>query len=201
MFGIVFLLISGILGAILIINGALYLIQRKHRRRLRSRQRRWRRPSYTPLDHNPQSPSSLSDEVTATGDNVDDIDLLYPNIPSWLIPLLKNRSTAIAIHKDLVASSKTPEEAESQFQSRLDDLDTEVITVYQHRRAVHQDEKTSDVPPVDLLSETEIEKQAVLDLLGALELQYRDGKVTKTFYERKRNQLLDRLAKAVRDTD
>ncbi len=107
----------------------------------------------------------------------------------------------MAIHEDLIASSRTPEEAESRFQSRIDDLETEVITIYQHRQAAVQNSEPSDVPPVGLLTETEIEKEAVLDLLGALELQYKDGKVTKAFYERKRDQLLERLAKAVRDTE
>ncbi|MFX1509526.1 MAG: hypothetical protein ACFFBR_04375 [Promethearchaeota archaeon] len=199
--GIICLLISGILGGILIINGALYLFQRKHRNRLRRRPRRWRRPQYTPMEHEPQPPSSQSDDLIPTADNIDDIDLSYTNIPSWLIPLLKNRSTAMAIHEDLIASSKTPEEAESQFQSRIDDLDTVVITIYQHRQTEAQEPEPSDGSPMSLLTETEIEKEAVLDLLGALELQYRNGKVTKTFYEHKRDQLLERLAKAIRDTE
>jgi hypothetical protein len=153
------------------------------------------------MNHEPRPPPSQSEELTTTEDAIDDINIAYTNIPGWLIPLLKNRSTAMAIHEDLIASSETPEEAESQFQSRIDDLDTEVITIYQHRQASAQDPTPSEEQPIGFLADTEIEKEAVLDLLGALELQYKDGKVTKAFYERKREQLLERLAKAVRDTE
>jgi hypothetical protein len=122
------------------------------------------------------------------------------NIPDWLVPLLRDRSAAMEIHSVIESSSDTAEEAESQLQTRIDDLDTEIITVYQHRQAKASSDKVVENSVFKPITEAEIEKNAVLDLLGALELQWQDGKISRDFYQRKRTQLRKRLAKAEHDT-
>ncbi len=183
MYSIGSFIVTGVVGAILFAAGVLEFNARRHRTRLRRRARRWRRSYFAPHEHEEQG---SMDEITEWPEDA------HRNIPDWLIPLLRNRSTAVAIHKDIVSSTETPEEAESQFQTRLDDLETELITIFQTR---HSEQKITEAS--GLITEAEIEKEAVLDLLGALELQHQEGKVSKAFYERKRDQLLERLAKAV----
>jgi hypothetical protein len=122
------------------------------------------------------------------------------NIPDWLVPLLKDRSAAMAIHTEIESSSRTPDEAESQLETRIEHLDTVIVTVYQSRQAETPVEEMLEGSIPGPLTEAEIEKHAVLDLLGALELQWKEGKISQDFYKRKRTQLRKRLAKAVRDT-
>ena len=144
--------------------------------------------------------SSPEDDLTSTDEVPSWVADPDQNIPDWLIPLLIDRSAAMAIHTEIDSSSETPEEAESQLQTRIDDLDTEIITVYQHHQPKTPTDKALDESLSKPITEAEIEKNAVLDLLGALELQWQDGKISEDFYQRKRTQLRTRLAKAVRDT-
>ena len=201
MFAIFSFFISGVLGLTLLVAGGLIYLERRHRTR-RQRRPRWRRMIGTPHDQEDLFQESANGETVADVDaprqRPEDVDR---NIPDWLIPLLRNRSTARAIHEDLVSSADTSQDAESQFQSHIDDLDTEIITVYQNRRAESRIDEVLKPDSDDRLTEAEIEKEAVLDLLGALELQYKAGKVSQKFYKRKRNQLLERLAKANSELD
>ena len=200
-FGVLFFIISGVLGIILILSGILAISERRHRTRLRRRPR-WRRMVGTPQDQNVQLRQSAASDTTVDLDESrqwpEDVDR---NIPDWLVPLLQNRSAARAIHEELVSSTQSPEEAESQLQSRIEELGTEIITIYQHRRAKDRVDEVLEPGRTSLLTEAEIEREAVLDLLGALELQYKDGKVSKGFYKRKRGQLLERLANADKELE
>ena len=68
----------------------------------------------------------------------------------------------MAIHTEIESSSHTPAEAESQLQTRIDDLETEVITVYQHRQAETPTDKTLEGIIPGPITEAEIEKQEVM---------------------------------------
>jgi len=176
--------------------GLLRFIEWRQRTRLRRRSEETRWEPDDSLEHN-ETPEEISSEgdMAIPGETVEGIIDPDRNIPSWLIPLLKNRSAALAIHEDIASSTHTPEEAEFKIQSRIDELDTEIITVYQTRQTEPQSEKVSDVPILKPFSEAAIEKEAILNLLGALELQHHEGKVSPAFYQRKRKQLLKRLSK------
>jgi hypothetical protein len=124
---------------------------------------------------------------------------VYDSLPAWLVPLLKNRPVSFSLHDEITATATTTEEAESMLQTAIDDFTPEVTTI-----TITPDELES--PPIDehtvsdqtyeveYPSDATIEREAILDLLGALELQYKAGRVTDRFYKRKRKQLLDRLA-------
>jgi hypothetical protein len=126
----------------------------------------------------------------------------YDSLPAWLLPLLKNRPASLSLHDEITATTTTTEETETLLQTVIDDLPVEVTTIpyTPNETAVHPttitDEKEAVDRPyqVEYPTEASVEREAVLDLLGALELQYKDGRVTEDFYQRKRKQLLERLA-------
>ncbi|MFX0169675.1 MAG: hypothetical protein ACFE89_10020 [Candidatus Hodarchaeota archaeon] len=127
----------------------------------------------------------------------------YDALPAWLLPLLKNRPASQTLHDEISATTTTTEETETKIQSAIDYLETEVTTITIAPDEVEsllissreKGDLSDEVYRVEYLSEALIERDAVLDLLGALELQHKDGRVTEGFYKRKRKQLLDRLAK------
>lgn len=198
--GLLLNFIGVFLFVVLIFSLIIHASEWRHRTRMRrsSREARWlATPSSDQLDlnrrHSPEDDPTLAEEVPTWVADPDQ------NIPDWLVPLLRDRSAAMAIHTEIESSSGTPKEAESQIQTRIDDLDTEIITVYQHRQTKTPDDKAIEESISRPITDAEIEKNAVLDLLGALELQWQDGKISQSFYKRKRTQLRKRLAKAVRD--
>ncbi len=148
---------------------------------------------------------SIPDDGEAT-EYDDEEDARDQDLPKWLIPLLKNRPAALAIHDDLIVTSQSRDEIESKFQSRIDDLDSEkVIIRYEESETVDVDVSSKLVhtegltgAPSARLSETEIEREAILNLLGALELQHSENRITSSFYKRKGRQLRKRLAEITR---
>jgi hypothetical protein len=169
--------------------------------RSRAKRQRWlRRRRVQDSNSVHQEPSVIEAEQNGEIDElVIDVER---DLPDWLIPLLKNRPMARAIHEDLVASSQTQVESESRLQSRIKELDTEIVVI-RYPEEDHRQIKTprkSDVAdtilpePSSAVLEAEFEKEAILNLLGALELQHNEGRITKRFYKRKRKQLSKRLA-------
>jgi len=125
----------------------------------------------------------------------------YETLPAWLLPLLKNRPVSLSLHDEITASATTTEEAETMLQTAIDDFTPEVTTVIvtiDEPESLHPtpSEKQNELDgnfAVEYPSEASVEREAILDLLGALELQHKEGRVTDAFYKRKRKQLLDRL--------
>jgi hypothetical protein len=197
-------LLLNFVGVILFIVLVISLIIHTSEWRQRTRMRRSSRDSRWPVilppnQRNLNRRSSPDDNIESTDTAPSWVADPDQNIPDWLVPLLRDRSAAMAIHTEIESSSGTPEEAESQLQTRIEHLDTEIVTVYQHRQAKTPTDKALEGSISRPITEAEIEKNAVLDLLGALELQWQDGKISQDFYLRKRAQLRKRLASAVRD--
>ena len=126
----------------------------------------------------------------------------YDSLPAWLLPLLKNRPASLSLHDEITAIATTTEETETLLQTAFDDLPSEVTTIpytpdeteVSPSTSAGEKEALEQPYQVEYPAEAIVEREAVLDLLGALELQYKDGRVTENFYKRKRKQLLDRLA-------
>ena len=203
MFGLGLLLdfVSVLLFFVLLISLITHVSEWRQRTRIRrsSRDARWLSvPPSGQRDLNRRP--SPGEDLTATDEAPPWVADPNQNIPDWLVPLLRDRAAAMAIHAEIESSTISPEEVESQLETRIEHLDTEIVTVYQSRQAETTVDDGLDRSIPGLITEAEIEKHAVLDLLGALELQWLEGKISKEFYQRKRTQLRERLAKAVRDT-
>jgi hypothetical protein len=124
----------------------------------------------------------------------------YETLPAWLQPLLKNRPVSINLHDEITATATTRKESESMLQTAIDDLETTTVTI------TTDGSEAGTTPPddasavsdqdydIEYPAEQIIEREAILDLLGALELQYKAGRVTASYHKRKPKQLLDRLA-------
>ncbi|MFX1576092.1 MAG: hypothetical protein ACFFCF_02860 [Promethearchaeota archaeon] len=169
--------------------------------RIRTKRQRWlRRPRVEDAVSVTQEPSVV--EATQNGEIDELVNDIDRDLPDWLIPLLKNRPMARAIHEDLVASAQTQAESEFRLQSRIKELDTEIVVIRYPEEDYHQTKtpRKHDVgdtilpEPSSAVLEAEVEKEAILNLLGALELQHNEGRITKRFYKRKRKQLRKRLA-------
>ena len=175
----------------------------RHRLETRRRYRTLQRQRSNAESSKP-TPSIPDDGEAAEYDNEE--DARDQDLPKWLIPLLKNRPAALAIHDELIVTSQSRDEIESKFQSHIDDLDSEkVIIRYEEpdsfdvdvsSKLVHTEALTG--APSARLSETEIEREAILNLLGALELQHSENRISPSFYKRKRKQLRKRLAEITR---
>jgi hypothetical protein len=173
--------------------------------RIKNRRQRWLRQS-------PQNSIEPSYQMSVENDDIQNGQLgelgedLERLLPGWLIPLLKNRPAALAIHDDLKASSKTQAETESQIQSQIDELEPDIVVIRYpevdksllstpREKEIAKASLESDATP---FSEADIEKEAILNLLGALELQQSEGRITKSFYQRKRKKLLTLLSKVTK---
>ncbi|MFW9935765.1 MAG: hypothetical protein ACFFDU_09745 [Candidatus Thorarchaeota archaeon] len=170
--------------------------QRSHAKR-----QRWLRNRRV-QDSNSIAEEALELETEQNGEVDELVADVNRDLPDWLIPLLKNRPMARAIHEDLVASSQTQAESETRLQSHIKELDTEIVVI-RYPEEDHLQMKTVTTPdiadttlpkPSSAVLDAEVEKEAILNLLGALELQHNEGRITKRFYKRKRKQLRNRLA-------
>lgn len=169
--------------------------------RIHAKRQKWlRRPRVQDSDSIPQELSVIEAEQNGEIDEL--VTDIGRDLPNWLVPLLKNRPMARAIHEELVASSQTQAESESRLQSHIKELDTEIVVIRypevdprQIKTPRKPDIADTTLPkPSSAFLEAEVEKEAILNLLGALELQYNEGRITKRFYKRKRKQLRKRLA-------
>lgn len=206
--GVLLIIISVVFGVAIIM--AMIVGSIANQSRLRSQRAKHRRDSlrrYRDLQRQRRNASQSGRTSSIPNDkesieNDEEENDFDQTLPKWLIPLLKNRPAALAIHDDLIATSSTSDEIESKIQSRIDELGTEkVIIPYEESETVDLKESSKIVAmdasaktlPTPLL-EVEIEREALLNLLGALELQHSENRIAPGFYKRKRKQLRKRLS-------
>ncbi len=124
-------------------------------------------------------------------------------VPDWLLPLLKSRTTTRSTHDlepsstplaSTPQSSDTPPLSPKELEDRIRLLETRVVKLQKLLK-----ESTNASQPKETQSDSVLHEIAALKvLLEALEEQYGENRIPKAFYRRKKRQLKSQLKAALK---